>query len=91
MGLILLVLLIALLWFLLALLPLRRRTPRLVFTSVHLAATIALVVAADRSSPGQPALWVLLFGPGGLVSLVRLGTTIASAVRTVRAEDAPPD
>ncbi|WP_329225098.1 hypothetical protein OHB07_01430 [Streptomyces sp. NBC_00111] len=79
MGLILLVLLIGLLWLLLALLPLRRRTVRLVFTSVHLAATVVLVVAADRSSPGQPALWVLLFGPGGLVSLVRLGRATVSA------------
>ncbi|MFB8025599.1 MULTISPECIES: hypothetical protein [unclassified Streptomyces] len=79
MGLILLVLLIGLLWLLLALLPLRRRTVRLVFASVHLAATVALVVAADRSSPGQPALWVLLLGPGGLVSLVRLGRAAAGS------------
>ncbi|MFF1839912.1 hypothetical protein ACFVXE_38020 [Streptomyces sp. NPDC058231] len=91
MGLILLVLVIALLWFLLALLPLRRRTAQLVFSSAHLAATVALVVAADRSSPGQPALWVLLFGPGGLVSLVRLGRAIMGAAGPGRGKDAPPD
>ncbi|MGJ5693274.1 hypothetical protein GTW50_30655 [Streptomyces sp. SID7815] len=91
MGLILLVLFIALAWFLLALLPLPRPTPRLVFTTAHLAATVALTVAADRSSPGQPALWVLLFGPGGLTSLTRLCGAVAGGVRTRRAKDAPPE
>ncbi|MGW2537845.1 hypothetical protein ACWCTD_25585, partial [Streptomyces sp. NPDC001499] len=74
-----------------ALLPLPRRTPRLVFTTAHLAATVALTVAADRSSPGQPALWVLLFGPGGLTSLTRLCGAVVGGVRTRRAKDAPPD
>ncbi|MFC8230344.1 hypothetical protein [Streptomyces sp. NPDC057287] len=81
MGLILLVLLIGLLWLLSSLLPLRHRTARLVFTCAHLTATVALVTAADRSSPGQPALWILVFGPGGLVSLVRLAAAIVGAVR----------
>ncbi|MEU0135673.1 hypothetical protein ABZ172_16845 [Streptomyces sp. NPDC006296] len=89
MGLVLLVLLIGLLWFLAALLPLRRRTARLVFGCAHLAATVALVIAADRSSPGQPALWVLLFGPGGLVSLVRLTAAAVGTVRAGRGKDTP--
>ncbi|WP_432102723.1 hypothetical protein [Streptomyces sp. bgisy091] len=90
MGLVMLVLLIWLLWFLLALFPLRGRTARLGFTSAHLAATTVLVIAADRSSPGQLALWLLLFGSGGVASLGRLIGAITGMDRDPDAEDGPP-
>ncbi|MEV3931141.1 MULTISPECIES: hypothetical protein [unclassified Streptomyces] len=77
MGLLLVVFVAGLLWLLLALLPLRRRGARPVLSSVHLVATVALVVAADRASPGQIALWILVLGPGGLVSAVRLVLAVA--------------
>lgn len=59
-------------------LPLRSARLRAAVLAAHMIASIVLIMAPDSTRP----LWVLVFGPGLLVALVRLSLTIYRALRT---------